>query len=96
MVVDEDKTEHIYKTITLLSPRGGVYLQVKEQLVNGPMKLFRYVTTGSAPAPGFGGFGGLEDQKEKILHLSSICRTSAPFAGPKGENLQNKNKKKIY
>jgi hypothetical protein len=42
----------------------------------------------SASAP-FGGFGGLEDQKEKILH-------SAPFAGPKGENLQNKNKKKIY
>ena len=58
VVVDEDKKEHIYKTITLLSARGGVYLQVKEQLVNGPMKLFTYETTGSAPAPGFGGFGG--------------------------------------
>ena len=58
VLVDEDKKEHIYKTITLLSARGGVYLQVKEQLVNGPMKLFTYETTGSAPAPGFGGFGG--------------------------------------
>jgi hypothetical protein len=46
----------------------------------------------SASAP-FGGFGGLEDQKEKILHSAPFA---GPFAGPKGENLQNKNKKKIY
>ncbi|MDC1460570.1 hypothetical protein N8345_01720 [Flavobacteriaceae bacterium] len=58
VVVDEDKKEHIYKNITLLSPLGGVYLQVKEQLVNGPMKLFTYETSSSAPAAGFGGFGG--------------------------------------
>jgi hypothetical protein len=34
----------------------------------------------------------LEDWRTKRKKFS----TSAPFAGPKGENLQNKNKKKIY
>ena len=58
VIVDDEKKEHIFKTITLLSPSRSVYLQVKEQLVNGPMKLFTYETTRSAPAPGFGGFGG--------------------------------------
>jgi hypothetical protein len=42
----------------------------------------------------------LEDWRTKRKKFSTSApfagRTSAPFAGPKGENLQNKNKKKIY